>query len=119
VDAPRVSMRRLRRAAERYGGPVIANQERTRAAAQATRIAELRRRFGGAGPRTVLPLSHMQMEFDPNAVTPIDGLGTYYETLTVRDAWGEVRAIRGAGIPPAFRSLYFAEPSAHLLSRPC
>jgi hypothetical protein len=118
LNAPRVSLRRLRRTAERYGGPVIASQESTRAAAQATRIAELRRRFGGAGPRTVLPLSRMQMEFDPNAVTPIEGLGTYYETLTVRDAWGEARARQGAVIAQDSRSLYLADPSADRLSGP-
>ncbi len=38
------------------------------------------------GPRLVLPLHGSRMEFDPNAVTPIEGLGSVYQSLVIRDA---------------------------------
>lgn len=59
-------------AATRYNGLTVASSERARAEAQAQRDALLRERFD-TGPRLILPLSQMQMELDPNQVTPIEG----------------------------------------------
>jgi hypothetical protein len=107
----------MRRASERYGGTAITAEERARTAAQQARLAELRLRYD-RGPRLELPLQNMQMEFDPNAVTPLDGLGNYYATLTVRDAWGELRAEDGALISTDFRALLVTSPVAGALSGP-
>ncbi|MGE0741829.1 MAG: hypothetical protein AB7O98_10845 [Hyphomonadaceae bacterium] len=108
AEAP--SQRQLRRTAERYGGEAIAREEAARATAQRARIAELRARF--TGPRLELPLMQMQFEFDPTAVTPVEGLGSVYETLTLRDAWGEIRASGGyALINPTFTRLTAASPT--------
>lgn len=109
--------RDLRRAAERYGGSSITAAEQARELQQAQRLADIRRRFT-AGPRRELPLSQMQMEFDPNQILPIEGLGTYYEVLTVRDLWGEARAVEGAVISAAFDRLILAEPAPDQLSGP-
>lgn len=99
----------VRRAGERYGASQIANEERSRAEAQRARIADLRLRFDRS-QRVELPLQNAQMEFDPNAVTPIEGMGNYYEVLTLRDAWGELRAEAGALISTDFRRLILPLP---------
>jgi hypothetical protein len=113
-DSP--SSARLQRAANRYGGAAIAREEAARAAAQRARVAELRARFGG--PRLELPLRAMQFEFDPTQVTPVEGLGSVYQTLTLRDVWGEITAASGALIDPSFTRLTVAAPGPDGLSGP-
>jgi hypothetical protein len=107
----------LRRAMERYNGQAVAAEERARAEAERFRIAELQARFG-QGPRLELPLQSMQIEFDPDAVTPVAGLGNFYGTLTLRDAWGEITASQGALISADFTRLTAAAPAPDGLSGP-
>lgn len=117
VRARALSSRDLQRRAERYGGPQIAAAERTRAEAQRQLVANLRARFA-AGPRLELSLGQMQFEFDPNRVTPVEGLGSVYERLTLRDRWGEFRATEGALIAPDFSRLVASTPAPGGLSGP-
>ncbi|MCX7358753.1 MAG: hypothetical protein NT015_11535 [Alphaproteobacteria bacterium] len=111
-----LSSRALDRQAERYGGQQIASEERVRAENQRHVIAELQARFTGA--RLELPLGQMQFEFDPGQVTPVEGLGTVYQRLVVRDAWGELRATEGALISPNFNLLTASAPGPNGLSGP-
>ena len=115
IRAQLLNARALQRQADRYGGAQIAAQERDRAEQQRQLIAGLRARFA-EGPRLVLPLAQMQFEFDPNGVTPVEGLGTVYQTLTIRDAWGELRANDGALISPNFDQLTASSPGPGGLS---
>jgi hypothetical protein len=103
--------------AARYGGAAVASEESARAEAAASRIAEFRARFA-TGPRLVLPLRGSRMEFDPNAVTPVEGLGSVYRTLVIRDAWGELRATQGAMIAADFTQVIAAAPNADGLTGP-
>lgn len=109
--------RNLQRRAERYGGVQIAAEEGTRAEARRQLIATMRARFA-EGPRLVLPLGQMQFEFDPGAVTPVEGLGSVYQTMTLRDAWGEFRANQGALISPNFNQLTASRPEPGGLTGP-
>lgn len=111
-----LNTRNLQRRARRYGGPEVAAEERTRADNQRRLIAELRARF--SGPRLELPLGRIQFEFDPGRVTPVEGLGTVYQALTLRDVWGELRASQGALISPNFNVLTAASPAPGGLSGP-
>lgn len=111
------SPRALQEDAERYGGQAIAAEERNRAEAQRVRIAEFRTRFGG-GPRLELPLAQMQFEFDPSQITPIEGLGSVYQTVTLRDRWGEIRATQGALISADFTRLTASGAAPDGLSGP-
>jgi hypothetical protein len=107
----------IRRAGERYGMTQLAAEERTRAQARQARVAELRLRFD-RGPRLELPLSNMQMEFDPNTATALENLGNFYPTLTIRDAWGELRATDGALISTDLRRVLVSSPGSGALSGP-
>ncbi|MBL8548067.1 MAG: hypothetical protein JNL81_16525 [Hyphomonadaceae bacterium] len=111
-----LSNRNLRRRAERYGGPQIAAEEQARAEARRQLIAGLHARF--SGPRLELPLRQTQIEFDPNRITPVEGLGDVYQIITLRDAWGEFRANDGALISPDFTKLTAAQPDQAGLSGP-
>jgi len=113
-EAP--TARAIARAGALYGGPGIAEEERARAEAARTRIAALRAAY--AGPRLELTLSNPQFEFDPNQVTPIEELGAQYQILTLRDSWGELRAIEGALIALDFRTALAATPGPDGLSGP-
>ena len=117
IRARALDARDLRRSAERYGGTELTAQEQTRTQRQAQRLADLRQRFS-TGPRQELPLEQMQMEFDPNQVLPVEGLGSYYGVLTVRDRWGEARATQGAVKTTNFDKLILAEPAPDGLSGP-
>lgn len=107
----------LAEASARFGGQSVLAEEAARAQAQLARIATLRAAYA-QGPRLVLPLRSMQMEFNPNQVTPIEGLGTYYGTLTVRDVWGELRATEGALINPNFSEVIVPAPDQSGLAGP-
>ena len=104
-------------AATRYDSLTVATEERARAEAHAERVAQMRERFT-TGARLVLPLTNMQMEMDPNQVTPVEGLGQVYGILTVRDAWGELRTTEGGLINSDFTRLTVARPTAGGLSGP-
>lgn len=104
-------------AAARYGGVEIAAQEQARALQQQARIEALRVRYA-AGPRLVVPLTSVRMEFDPNQVTPIEGLGNHYGVLTLRDAWGELVSAEGALISGDFSSATVLDPGPDRRSGP-
>ncbi|MBY0564656.1 MAG: hypothetical protein K2P58_10755 [Hyphomonadaceae bacterium] len=106
----------IRVISERYSGGAIAAEERARAERQEARIDALRQRFSGA--RIEIPLRQAQMEFDPNQIVPIEGLGNYYQRVTLRDAWGELAAIDGAVISSDFSRLIAAAPAPSGLSGP-
>lgn len=114
---PRVSAAALRRSMARYDGATVAAEEAARAEAQRAIVAETRARFS-EGPRLVLPLTNAQFEFDPNQVTPVEGLGGVYRVLTIRDQWGELRALQGALIAHDFQSVIVADPAPDGLSGP-
>lgn len=109
LRAPPYDTRELRRTAERYGGPTVAAEEQTRAQAAAAQRVALQQRYA-TGPRLELPLAEMQMEFDPNQVVPIEGLGSFYGRVTLRDRWGELVAAEGALIDPTFTRIIAAAP---------
>ena len=56
-------------------------------------------------PALVLPLRQMQMQFDPNAVTPLPPHGSVYRRITIQDSWGEVEVSAGALLAADFTSL--------------
>lgn len=117
VQARQPDGRQLARAAERYGGPIISTEERARGEARRARIAQIRSQYG-TGPRLELPLRSAQYEFDPNQVTPVEGLGSLYQVVTLRDVWGEFHANQGALISGDFRRLTAAAPGPDGLSGP-
>jgi hypothetical protein len=60
----------------------------------------------------------MQMDFDPNRIMPVEGLGSVYEVLTLRDNWGELRATEGALINSTFTEVIVPAPDETGLAGP-
>ncbi len=108
--------RTIAAASARYGAHQVAAEENARAEAAQARLAALRAAYTSAYLEA--PLTNPQFAFDPNQVTPIADLGTHYQTLTLRDAWGELRATEGAIIAGDFSLARAAAPRPDGLSGP-
>lgn len=93
----------------RYGADEIREAEQERSERRASELQALRDQYTSA-PRLVLPLREMQFEFDPNAIVPLEGLGSVYGGLTLRDRWGELVALGGALISEDFTRLIVVRP---------
>lgn len=90
--------------AGRYDAAKVREEELARDGKKRGEAARLRARFV-EGPLLVLPLAQMQMQFDPNGLQPIEGVGTLYRTITLSDAWGTIVAKDGAVISADFTKL--------------
>ncbi len=82
-------------AAGHYGAEALHAEEQARAVKKRELAARLRARFVD-GPVLVIPLRQMQFTFDPNDVQPLEGHGTVYSSLEVRDVWGKIVVTGGA-----------------------
>lgn len=87
------------RAGRDYGIVEVRAAERERAVARARRADAYRMRFVD-GPALRLPLRDPAVSFDPRTLFPLGDAGTVYGTMTVRSAWGELRATEGALMAP-------------------
>ena len=96
--------------AERYRAAEVITAERQRDTAQQERLRLARARYVD-GARLIVPLRQMQMQFDPNGVSALDGVGTVYRGLTLSDAWGTIVAEGGALIASDFQSLIVPAPA--------
>lgn len=90
--------------AEKYDRDKVRVEEADRESARRVTQEHLRARFID-GPVLELPLEQMQMQFDPNGLQPLDGVGTVYRTITLSDAWGRVVARAGGLITSDFKKL--------------
>lgn len=97
----------------------VAAAESERAKTQLALLAELRARYGARNRRLVLPVDGaITFEFDPQRVTPVEGLGKHFGVFSARGAWGSLQAQDGALVAPAFSQIILAEPAADGLSGP-
>lgn len=55
------------------------------------------------GPVLVLPLVAARLQFNPQTLAALDGVGTVYPTLRLTDHWGELRVDGGAALLHADR----------------
>lgn len=115
VEQP--SKETLTAAAARYEGSTVEAEEAERAERERVRVADLTKQFTSQA-RVVLALRKMQLEFNPNRITPIEGLGNVYDVLIVRDEWGELTAKEGALISSDFKRVVLSAPTADGLSGP-
>jgi hypothetical protein len=88
-----------------YGDQAVRAEEEARAAKKRELLARLRARFV-EGPVLTIPLVTMNFTFDPNNVQPLEGHGTVYPALEVRDVWGKI-VVTGGGalISPDYSKL--------------
>jgi hypothetical protein len=99
-----------------YGYERVQREERTRAARQAARLAELKRRFV-AGLVLELPLAEMKMGFDPGRVESLDGVGSVYGSLRLTDRWGVLQCDGSGGLIAADYSSVVVPAPADIAGR--
>jgi len=87
-----------------YGADAVRAEEEARATKKRELLASLRAKFVD-GPVLTIPLSQMQFTFDPNHVQPLEGFGTVYESMEVRDVWGKIVVTGGGLISPDYSRL--------------
>jgi hypothetical protein len=100
----------LDRRASRYDVEPLSVAERKRDDEIKQRVARWRTALVD-GPRLTIPLVKMQMSFDPNAVQPIEGVGTVYPTIRLTDEWGTLTVTGGALINSNFKEAYVVAPT--------
>ena len=67
-------------------------------------------RLSGA-PLLVIPLEHMDMQFNPNNLQPLDDAGTVYPDIRIVDAWGILTVTGGALMHPRFDRIDVPAPA--------
>lgn len=103
---PKPDRNRAMAAIKKYGGNQIIAQEDARAEVTAARNARFTRALVD-GPTLTLPLGKFSISFDPRQVYSLPGHGSVYQTLTLGDAWGNLK-VHGDGmalIPSTFSSV--------------
>lgn len=74
----------------RDGGATIRAEEGERESKRQQKLAELRTALV-TGPTVTFPFEAMNIDFNPNSVTPLAGQGSVYRAATIRDSWGELK----------------------------
>ena len=87
-----------------YGGKALQLQEGDREEMRRQRLAQYRSKFID-GPRLIIPLQQMQIQFDPSRVEPLEDLGTIYPVLRVSDNWGILTVEDGALVSKTWTEL--------------
>jgi hypothetical protein len=87
-----------------YDGKALREQEIARDQSRQRRQASLQKLLV-EGPVLELPLTNMQMDFDPDNVIPFGARGTVYPTITVRDIWGSIKVTENALLSGDFKKL--------------
>lgn len=91
--------------ADRYGGQVVASEERHRSDSLTTRRQDYRARLV-EGPVLRSPDGALRFTFDPNAVFPLGEHGNVYPSGTFSGAWGSLEVVRGGALVSAdFRTV--------------
>jgi hypothetical protein len=82
---------------DRYTGSRMVAEERAKQAKRAENEKRIRARFID-GARLTLPVGNsFSFSYDPNGVTPLPGVGSYYESSRITDEWG-VLAVSSGGV---------------------
>ena len=93
-----------------YDGPSLHAAEVRRDAARQEVLAAYRKKFV-QGPTVHVPLVHMNIQFDPRNLQPLDELGTIYPNARVTDDWGVLEAKNGALLSRKWDAVTLAGPA--------
>ena len=91
--------------------PSLAEAEKQREQARLAAVEGYRARLV-TGDVLVLPLHKMQMQFDPQELTPLDESGTVYPAIRIVDVWGILEVTReGALLATDFSQVSVPAPT--------
>jgi hypothetical protein len=113
---PELQPSQLAALADQYDRDGLHGKETDREQERLAREKVLRQRFVDA-PRLTLPLSRPSISFDPTALEPLVGEGTFYKSGQVSDEWGVLQVTDGM-IKSANGSTIRVEAPTDTLARP-
>lgn len=79
----------------RYSPARMIADERGRETRRVATEARLREKFVNGPTITIVPGSKFNYSFDPNGATPLENVGTVFETSRVTDEWGTLDVTSG------------------------
>lgn len=89
----------------------VRTEEETREAHRQQLLAADRKRFVD-GPVLRISLRHMNVQFNPGSLRPLDALGTVYPTLRLTGDWGVLEVSDGALLNPDWNQVTVAAPAS-------
>lgn len=95
-----------------YGGAALWQAEEVREKERQARLATYRAEFLER-PVLVLGFSHMQIQFDPRNLQPLEGHGTVYPTMRVVDDWGVLEVREGALLNTNWSAVTVSAPESN------
>lgn len=96
-------------AAARWGGKALRDAEVTREQQRLADLDRLRARFV-VGPVLRLDLRSMRIQFDPNDLQPLEGVGTVYPKMRLTDEWGRLEVTGGAVMRSDWKAVIVEAP---------
>jgi hypothetical protein len=109
LDLATMPVDALEQRAARYDGATLLAAEKTRETQRERLVARYRKTLVD-GPVLVLPLQHMQVQFDPRTLMPLGEAGTVYPSILVRDDWGSIQVDGGGLLASNWTSLTVSAP---------
>lgn len=109
LDLAQMPVDTLTDRAKRYDGPTLLAAETARQHRRDREIARYRALLID-GPVLMLPLEHLQVQFDPRTLLPLGDAGTVYPEILVSDDWGSITVTGGALMTPDWKQLTVAAP---------
>ncbi len=95
--------------ARAYDDGTLLKTEQQREVVRQQKLAVYRKQFID-GPTLTLPLKHMQVQFDPRTLQPVDKAGTVYPDMHIVDDWGTLYAPSGALLKPDWTAAIVPAP---------
>lgn len=92
-----------------YDGDALRRAETERENEHQKLLAQYRVRLV-EGPVLIIPFRKVNVQFDPNALVPLDGLGTIYPTIRATDVWGILTVSQGALLDPHWTGIRISAP---------
>ncbi len=97
--------------ARQYDGNTLRTLETEREAKRQQIIALYRARFVD-GAVLIIPLQHMNVQFDPRNLQPLGDVGTVYPNMRITDDWGVLEVANGALLKSNWKSVVVTAPES-------
>ena len=96
--------------AQAYDGATLRSAEVEREKKRQQTLAVNRARFVD-GPILVIPLHHVNIQFNPQTLQPLEKLGTVYPTMRISADWGVLEVSNGALLKPDWSAVSVVAPT--------
>ena len=96
--------------AQAYDGATLRSAEVEREKKRQQTLAANRARFVD-GPILVIPLHHVNIQFNPQTLQPLEKLGTVYPTMRISADWGVLEVSNGALLKPDWSAVSVVAPT--------